>query len=125
MKRRTFLKSVLGITIYPFILKAATKEKDGIVYMGLLYNKKEITGKSYHRIKSTKKWELQTDGAIINIEEMQFPQAKNDWKDINGIAFYNAQKNGTMLISGKLARQVFITSGDTVSFPPRYIKVEV
>lgn len=139
MKRRNFLKCVLGsVVIGPSVLKAEStkKQKDSFakehnVYLGLLNNGNEIVrfglmnNKDYRRIKATKNWELSCDGNMYNMDIMEFPQAKKDWGDITELAFFDAERRGNLLIFGKLAYHVFINKGDTVSFHKRYIKIEL
>ena len=137
MKRRNFLKNILGgIAIGPSAFNAMildTKRKDKFVrqwnkknsevYLGILYNGIEITSKDYHRIKTPKNWELLPNGVLINAEEIQFPTCENSWGNINEFAFYDTEKDGNMLISGRLAKQIYISSGDTITFLKQYIEI--
>jgi hypothetical protein len=135
IKRRNFIKGLLagftGLIISPSKNTAEenkeNKEKyisnlssDYKIYLGLLYNGKEIKCKGYKRIDVTGLFYIK-NGLLCNDENIIIFEAQND-TEINQCALYDSKTNGNMLLSPTFYRSyIIINKYDTVYYPTQKI----
>ena len=77
----------------------------------------EPSGNSYARVATAgADWNVASDGAIANANDITFPEATGSWGTITHYAIFEAASTGNMLAHGALNVSKSISSGDTAKF---------
>jgi hypothetical protein len=63
-------------------------------------------------------WSAACDGAIVNVDTIEFGQATAPWGTITHFALYDAEVGGHLLACGPLTTPAIVAAGDVVRFSP-------
>jgi len=86
----------------------------------------EPIGNAYARVSTVAAdWDVSSDGALDNVNDITFPEATGNWGTVTHFALFDAVTGGNMLAHGALGLSKAIGSGDTAKFAAGDLEVSL